>query len=271
MATAGPGKMRAVQFLTWNLDGLSGRRLDERTEAAVFLAVTGCTLRQIGAGKRPTVRPPDVAVFQEVVDHTFRAHLRVRLPRAGYTLHPAAPPGWEPFEVVAVRVPARIVTATTAPLPESAFGRHLSVVDVDGVPGTAGRVRVVTAHFDSGPDQRDARIEQLLQVAGVMGERAVFGGDANLRDAEWEAVAGDVALTDAWLALGAPARLAATWRNGTSAARFDRVWLGSALEAVAMAAVGTAKLSATIGPPSDHLGLRVELREAAGRSPGASA
>lgn len=252
-----------MQVLTWNLDGLGTGRIDERTEAAVFLAVTGRTLRQIGKSMKPTTHGPDVLLLQEVTDHTYRVHLRVHLPRAGYEMHIARPPEREPFEVVAVRKPARIVHSSTTPLASSLLGRELHVVDVDDVPGMGGPVRVLTAHFDNGPHEGEVRVDQLMQVAGAMDERSVFGGDANLRDVEWQQVAGRVDISDAWLDLGAPAATSTTWRLGERTARFDRVFVGAGLQAVSMKAVGAAKLSPTIGPPSDHIGLRVELVPAA--------
>lgn len=247
-----------VRVLTWNLDGL-GRRADERTEAAVFLAVTGRTLRQIGQGQRPVFPMPDVLLLQEVVDHTYRTHLRAHLPRAGYTLYPTRPPGREPFEVVAVRAPAAVTAARTVALQDSLLGRELHVLDLAGVPGTEGPVRVLTAHFDNGPHEHERRVAQIRQVAAAMDDRSVFGGDANLRDDEWDEVAGDVTITDAWDDVGRPNATATTWRIGDRPARFDRVWVGSGLRAVSMRSVGAAKLTPTIGPPSDHIGLLVEL------------
>ena len=257
-----------MRLLTWNLDGLGRLHVDVRTEAAVFLAVTGRTLVELGRGKRPVWSAPDVLLFQEVTHHTFQAHLRSHLGRAGYVLHPSHAPETDHFEVVAVRAPTRILATQDVPLRASRYGRELRVVDLADVVGVLGPLRVITGHFDSGAPQAAARVDGIRQVdelTAASGGRAVFGGDANLRDAEWDDVAQEVALTDAWSAVGEPATARATWRMGERSARFDRVWLGAALRATSMRAVGTATLSPTIGPPSDHVGLLVEIAEASRR------
>ena len=161
--------------------------MDERTEAAVFLAVTGLTLRQLATGKQGH-SPPDVLVFQEVVERHLYAHLRVHLPRAGYTLYPSEPPPREVFEVVAVRAPATILANQTVTLEHSLYGRCLHIVDVDGLSNMHGSVRVLTAHFDSGPRQGHVRVAEAHQVISVMHARSVFAGDTNMRDSEWSKV-----------------------------------------------------------------------------------
>ena len=50
--------MPALTVVTWNLFGLEERHLDERTEAACFHLLME--------------RPPDVLLFQEVVDRSLR-------------------------------------------------------------------------------------------------------------------------------------------------------------------------------------------------------
>lgn len=256
--------MALVRLLTWNLDGLGRLHVDVRTEAAVFLAITGRTLVELGRGRRPVWSPPDVLLLQEVTHHTFQAHLRPHLGRAGYVLHPAHAPETDHFDVVAVRAPARIVATEDVPLRGSRYGRELRVVDLADAVGGAP-VRVITAHFDSGAPQSAVRVDGIRQVDELVAEaggRAVFGGDANLRDVEWDDVADEVSLTDAWSAVGEPPAARDTWRMGERSARFDRVWLGRAMRATSMRAVGVAKLSPTVGPPSDHIGLLVDIADA---------
>jgi endonuclease/exonuclease/phosphatase family metal-dependent hydrolase len=249
-----------MRVLTWNLNGLDDQKVDERTEAAVFIAVTGLTMRQLASGKTPH-HPPDVLLFQEVTERTFEAHLNTHLPRGGYSLYPAVAPEREVFEVVAVRQPARIVTAETVPLERSLYGRNLHVVDVDGLPGIDGPVRFLTAHFDSGVEEGAARIAATRQVAAAMDERSIFGGDTNLRTAEWDQASEHVSVTDAWEAVGSPPDLKRTWRMFERGARFDRVWLGSGLQATQMSGLGTKALPGLPRGPSDHIGLLVEITD----------
>jgi endonuclease/exonuclease/phosphatase family metal-dependent hydrolase len=245
--------------LTWNLNGLDDTKLDERTEAAVFISVTGYTVRQLANGKKPH-HAPDVLMFQEVTERTFEAHLNTHLPRGGYTLYPATPPERETFEVIAVRKPAQIIRAQTVPLERSLYGRNLTIVDVDGVPGMTAPIRLLTAHFDSGVEEGPVRVAAAKQVAAAMNERSLFAGDTNMRNAEWDQVADGLGLVDAWEAVGSPDDLKRTWRMFERGARFDRIWLGAGLHAVDIHGLGTKPLSGLPQGPSDHIGLLVDIR-----------
>ena len=246
-----------MRLLTWNLNGLASAFLDERTEAAVFLAATGRTLRELELHRRPYAAP-DVILFQEVIDKTFLAHLRPHLERGGYSLFPPEPPGRAQFEVVAVRRPAKIADARSIPLERSMYGRELHIVTVDGMP-PGETVRVLTAHFDSGTDARAIRLAQIQHVATMMAERSVFGGDTNLRATEWDGVRDAIAITDAWEAVGEPASSKTTWRMHGRTARFDRIWVGAALHPTTLATVGGSPLPGYGVTPSDHIGLIVDL------------
>ncbi len=245
-----------MRLLTWNLNGLDNDQLDDRTEAAVFLSVAGITLAQLTAGV-PASLPPDVLVFQEVVERTFLAHLAPHLQRAGYKLYPKTPPDRQIFEVVAVLGHHSILRAHTSPLSRSVFGRELQSVDIATNDEAIGELSVLTAHFDSGAEQRENRLAQARQVMASMGPRAVFAGDTNMRTAEWDALRSTTMVTDAWETVGEPARLRRTWRSGTHGARFDRVWFGEGLVARALEGIGIDEVAGLNGPPSDHVGLRV--------------
>jgi endonuclease/exonuclease/phosphatase family metal-dependent hydrolase len=247
-----------MKLLTWNINGLDGSFLDERTEVAVFTAIIGTTLDEVAKGARPWT-PPDVLCFQEVTAHTFRAHLQPHLQAGGYTVVPTIAPERQTFEVVAVRAPYSLFNHAEVPLEESVFGRVLHLVDVDG---PLGRVRVATSHFDSGTDAGRSRKAQLRQVVEAIGERGVFGGDANFRKQEWLDLKDQVAVRDAWETAGEPAATRFTWFMDDMKARFDRVWVGPELHATKMQAVGDRLIAGTGVKPSDHIGLLVSLVDA---------
>jgi endonuclease/exonuclease/phosphatase family metal-dependent hydrolase len=101
------------------------------------------------------------------------------------------------------------------------------------------------------------RIAEARQTIAEMDDHSVFAGDTNLRNAEWNAVAEWPTVTDAWEELGRPTDVRDTWQMHGHHARFDRVWLGDALHIVSMEAVG--QVSAGRMPPSDHIGLLIEI------------
>lgn len=242
-----------MQLLTWNLNGLDDQSLDDRTEAAVFMSVTGVTLAQLSAGV-PAAPPPDVIVYQEVVPRTYHAHVAPHLERGGYTVTPVNIPQRQNFEVVAVLAKHKVLRTHTTALQQSVFGRELHTVDVQPA-DSAKEVSILTGHFDSGAEQSRQRMAQARQVMASMGGRSIFAGDTNLRAAEWDNLATTTMVIDAWEAIGEPAALRRTWRSAQRGARFDRVWLGDGLATRALHAIGTEELPGVGLTPSDHIGL----------------
>jgi endonuclease/exonuclease/phosphatase family metal-dependent hydrolase len=248
-----------MRFVTWNIDGLSERALDERTEAAVFTAILGARLDQLQSGKAKPSAPPDVIVFQEIVAHTFAAHLSQHLPAGGYTVLPTEAPDRQIFEVVAFREPYVLRAYEQVPLVDSEYGRVLHTVDLTNSDGK--EVRVLTGHFDSGKDSGKIRTAQLKQTAEHMksGVPSVFGGDANMRKAEWEAQRDKLGIVDTWEALGELSATRFTWQRDDYKARFDRVFTSPGFTAKSMGALGVDKLPGLDTTISDHIGLVVEL------------
>ena len=248
-----------MRLVTWNLEGLNDTAVDERTEAAVFTSIVGARLDQIHAGVKATL-PPDVIVFQEVVDRTYKAHLRQHLPAGGYTVLPESAPDRQVFEVIAFRDGYHLRAYEQQPLVDSVFGRVLHVVDLEAIGAPSRTVRILTAHFDSGTEAGDVRVSQLRQVAELMASRpSVFAGDANLRKAEWLAVKDELDLVDVWESLGEPSSTRVTWQRDDFKARFDRVFVTSGMTANSMAALGTTVVPGIGTRISDHIGLLVEL------------
>lgn len=253
-----------MRLVTWNIDGLTDAHLDERTEAAIFTSILGARLDELHGGTKPTP-PPDVIVFQEVVKRTFQAHMLQHLPAGGYTVLPVAVPERQTFELIAFRDPYRLLAYESFPLEQSKYGRIMHVVDLDS---PEGQVRVVTAHMDSGTEAGNIRTAQLFQVAEALGAAdtadaiapAIFGGDTNLRKAEWEAMRKEIGITDVWERLGELASTRYTWRRDDYKARFDRVFVGPGFTPVALGPLGTEPLPGLDGPISDHIGLVATVR-----------
>jgi endonuclease/exonuclease/phosphatase family metal-dependent hydrolase len=249
----------AVRFVTWNIDGLNERALDERTEAAVFTSILGARLDQLQSGKAKPSLPPDVIVFQEIVAHTFTAHISQHLPAGDFSVLPTEAPDRQVFEVVAFREPYVLRAYEQVPLVNSEYGRILHIVDLTD--GAGKDVRVLTGHFDSGKDSGKIRTAQLKQIAEhlLSGVPSVFGGDANMRKAEWEAQRDKVGIVDTWEALGELSATRYTWQRDEYKARFDRVFTSPGFKARSMGALGVEKLPGLDATISDHIGLVVEL------------
>ena len=242
-----------MRVLSWNLFGLEPDQLDVRTEAALFIALLGGRPEDVLDG-RP-LPPPDVLMFQEVVDRTFHAHLRPHLAAAGYTLIPAAPPEREYFEVLAVRAPAVVLDSDALQL-ESDMGRTLLVATArrDGVTWL-----LMTAHLESLSSGAPLRMEQARFVLELLGNHdgpAVFGGDTNLRMDE--AASLGVPL-DAWEASGSDPAARWTWSKRSYRARYDRIW-GRGVLFSGFRCLGTDPVTPDGQPPSDHLGIVVDAR-----------
>jgi tyrosyl-DNA phosphodiesterase 2 len=249
-----------LELLTWNLNGLDEAALGPRVEAAVQDVLLGSRLEALlaaGAAPRP---PPQVVVFQEVTRAMFHALLRPHLEKAGFTLHPGAPPDRTYFELGAVRAPARVLEHRAEPLDRSQYGRWQHALRLEHAGATW---RVLHAHLDSGPEKatsaiREAQVRALAQQ--LEGGGAVFAGDTNLRDAEWRRAREGLALVDAWEAAGSDPSARFTWIGGHRKARFDRVWVTPDVEVRRFELVGDRPVAPGGAPPSDHLGVRVRVR-----------
>ncbi len=248
-----------MRLVTWNLDGLNDFAVDERTEAAVFTSILGARLDQLESGARPGPAP-DVIVFQEVVERTYKAHLRPHLQAAGYSVRPERAPDRQVFEIVAFREPLRLYAYESWPLDSSVFGRIVHVVDLMWGGDPNKKIRVLTAHFDSGTEAFEVRKLQLRQVANLMaGQPSVFAGDANLRKAEWLGVKDELGVIDVWESLGEPASTRYTWQIDSYRARFDRVFVTPSIVATSMDPLGAAALPGVDCKISDHIALAVEF------------
>ena len=247
-----------MRILSWNLFGLSDRHLDERTEAAMFIALLGGRPEQVLARSNPRPPPPpEVLMFQEVTERTLHAHLRPHLRAAGYTLVPERPRQRGYFEVLAVGRSLKVVEHRITAL-DSGMARELVevIAELDGE-----RWLLLTAHLESmryGAALRMGQAREVLEKLRGHDGPAVFGGDTNLREAEADELG---VLPDAWEACGA--RPAERWtrvvpRTGRRA-RYDRVW-GRGVKFRGFECIGREAVTSDGQPPSDHYGVVVTVR-----------
>lgn len=265
-----PGEIRV---LTWNVNGLDETQLGERTERLCLEILVGGDLARAAAGAAlPPM--PQVLALQEVVRVSHRAVLAPHLSAAGYALWPAAPlEDREHYELLAVRAPWTIERCERRPFEDSPLARAGTIATM--LHGLSGeRVTVITGHLESLRNGADARIAQTLEIAEWMracAGPALFAGDTNLREGEWDAAQRQLAargetLRDAFIELGSPAAAKVTWRpenDRRAGFRFDRVWLGGAIEARSMRLRRSPR-------NSDHAGVEVVVARTWRGSSGAS-
>jgi len=221
--------------LTWNLDGLTTRRLDRRAEEACVAMVLGQTLREAVEGK-PSRPPPQIIALQEVVKRIHLSTIRPHLEAAGFVLYPPDPAREDgDYSMIAARPPWTFVRGRSGALGDSPLGRRWVEVLLEHADGS--RLRVITAHLESlrsGGDSRAAQARELDQMLGDPdAPPTIFMGDTNLRGAEWRAIQRDLAFDDAFDLAGRPPRYSPTWwprddhgnRTSDQGFRFDRIWL----------------------------------------------
>ncbi len=249
-----------MRVATWNLNGLEERGLDARTEAAIFTLVFGAPLAELASKAQvPTPNPPDILLFQEVVERSLRANLRPHLSRLGYELYPRELPDRGYFEVLAWQSSLK-VTMSRQGLP-SELGRELSVARIE-----AGDAEwwIGTAHLESmreGARQRVAQAQLIDQLLEAHQGPALFAGDTNLRRGEV-----NLRARDAWVASGSGAG-SWTWcpEKGSPRMRFDRVWVNAQVEVQSLEVCGERRLASGLRI-SDHLGLIAQVRQSSGPS-----
>lgn len=246
-----------LRVLTWNVDGLNESQLGERMERLCLEILVGGDLARAAAGA-PTPPMPHVLALQEVVRVAHRAYLGPHLSAAGYSLWPDAPlVDREYYEVLAVRAPWTFERCERRPFEDSPLARACTIATLRHG-ASEQRVTVMTGHLESLRNGSDARLSQAREIASWMqGEPhpAIFAGDTNLRDAEWEAIEGELGVRDVFVELGSPRSARVTWRpeNGRAGFRFDRVWTTGDI---------TARTIALRSSPrnSDHAGVESVLR-----------
>ncbi len=251
-----------LKLLCWNIDGLDGRNLLERT-------ITVCDFI--------SAKQPHVVYLQEVVSSTWTAIVG-KLSDA-YDCFSAANPPVHYYPAILVRKAGIEVQGGLEQhdFPSSSMGRHLLKLPVrfSGV-----EIHLMTSHLESMKDYAGERKRQLREAFGAMTElrrtknvTSIFGGDLNVRDNEVKSVGLPKDAVDLWQVCGSDKDNQFTWDVSENdnlvwpypnkpRLRFDRVYLcpgDGALRPKRFSLVGKDRLPSCGRFPSDHWGIWVEL------------
>lgn len=250
----------SLRLLSWNIDGLDERDLEERTTAVCQTIL---------------LKQPDFVFLQEVVKPSL-AILQLKMKSKYYYFVPTHPPGHY-FVVILVKQDPRLVpgSLSSETFPGTRMGRQLvqlpiSFQDVE--------ILLLTSHLESMKDSSRERKLQLRTAFDVMVEKqkekvCIFGGDLNVREAEVKSIKVPENVVDVWQACGADRVTQYTWdvKNNDNLdwsypnrpqARYDRVYLTSydgKVRPIRFELVGQDRLHKCGRFPSDHWGLWVEF------------
>ena len=240
-----------MQLVTWNLNGLEDRHIDERTEAAMFQMLLGVPLEKaLVENFKPNT--PDIILLQEVVERSYHAHILPHLQAAGFTVYPQQPSERSYFEVMATRLPVK--SYSQEKFEYSDQGRELSILELDN------KLTIMTAHMESmkpGSSMRLAQAKLILDKMNLSDTPCIFAGDTNLRQSEWESLE-PLKVTDAWESTGSHKKHKTTWQREKYKARYDRVWANS-LKVTEFTTFGHNKIPSIKEPSSDHRAIRLSF------------
>ena len=240
-----------MQLVTWNLNGLEDRHIDERTEAAMFQMLLGVPLEKAMVENfKPNT--PDIIVLQEVVERSYHAHILPHLQAAGFTVYPQQPSERSYFEVMATRLP--VLDYQHEKFDYSDQGRELSCLTLKN------KLIIMTAHMESMKPGSSMRIEQAKFILDKMKQSStpiIFAGDTNLRQSEWESLENEHVL-DAWESSGSVKKYKTTWQRDKYKARYDRIWTKN-IKLSEFTVFGGNKVPSIKEASSDHRALRVSF------------
>lgn len=251
--------------LSWNVDGLDGRNILERTRHICNIINS---------------RKPDVAFLQEVIRDTLPVY-QSKCP--GYTCKYGPTRAY--FNVMLLK------NSTVKPTSElqcihfqsTQMGRHFLCQPAQ----IKSKIEVVlmTSHLESTMDCKAERIRQLQKVLKSITEQpdqvtVVFGGDTNLRDTEVKSIGGlPDGVMDAWEMCGRPKEAEFTWdtqfndnlersSSRKPRLRFDRFFVRDGqgenrLTQNCFELVGLERLPSCQRFASDHWGIWCEFRHKA--------
>lgn len=250
----------SLRLLSWNIDGLDGRNLEERI-TAVYQTIL--------------LKQPDVVYLQEVIQPTL-AILQKKLKSKYHCLAPASPPAHYFVAILVKQQPHSVPgSLSSETYPGTRMGRQLVQVPLSyhGV-----SLLLMTSHLESMKDYARERKTQLQTAFDIMVENqkdkvCIFGGDLNVREAEVKSVKVPKGVVDVWEACGADPNTRYTWdvKNNDNLdwsfpnrpqARYDRIYISPAdgkLRPIRFELTGQDRLDDCGRFPSDHWGLWLEF------------
>ena len=213
-------QLQSFTLLTWNIDGLDPKNLEERSLAVIQFINTN---------------KPDIVFLQEVVpeSHVLLAKrctaYRCIFSRYSSTYYNA---------ILLLKERVRVVgECETVPFKGSIMGRHYIFCDVSI--SSNHPIRIITSHLESTRDigptliRRD-QLKLMNDLIDKLNIPCIFGGDTNLRDDDVATVGLSPAIQDVWEYLGRQKEHEFTWDtsvNGNLSVpfkaklRFDRLFL----------------------------------------------
>ena len=252
----------SFKLLSWNIDGLDERDLEERT-TAVYQTIL--------------LKQPDFVFLQEVV-RASAAILEKKLKSKYHLFAPIHPPQHYYVMILVKRdADLRVGVFDSKTFPGSVMGRQLVQLPVScrGLD-----ILLMTSHLESMKDHSGERKNQLRTAFGVMTETqrekvCIFGGDLNVREAEVKSVKVPKNTIDVWEACGADHNSMYTWDVSANdnlnwsypnkpKTRYDRIYLAPSdgkLRPTKFELVGQDRLHECGRFPSDHWGLWAEFAQ----------
>jgi len=244
-----PGPAGAVRVLSWNLHfGFDVRGWSDLEGVARSIEATGAEvvgLQEVSRGWYVNGSTDMLAWLQR----------RLRMPYARFA--GASDAIWG--NAVLSRYP--IVATEVVRLPREGVPLARNALRAELDLGAGRRLDVVVTHLHhiEGPDGTRVRLAQLPRLLELVAGRpaTVLVGDFNAEPASAEiALVRGAGLTDAFLAGGGGQADEGTWPSDRPDRRIDYLWLSPDLAA--------AEFAATDGTASDHRGVAVTVRPAAG-------
>ena len=253
-------KQSTLKLLTWNIDGLDSRNIDERT-----LAVCE-KVREL---------QPDVLFIQEVIPHSWK----ILTSSLTQYQHFCKNNKLRYFHIISVRKDTLEVVGDKKIMdfPGTKMGRHLLTCQVQ-----FGKLPIylLSSHIESMLKAASERKCQLREVFAQMsamkvkGDICIFGGDLNVNDEEIQSVGIPHGIVDVWEACGSPKEHKYSWDTKTNdnfgqscpdeyQVRLDRLYLcppdEEKIKPQGFTLIGTERVTNIGRFPSDHYGIYVEF------------
>ena len=254
-------QLQNFTLLTWNIDGLDPKNLEERSLAVIQFINT---------------RKPDIVFLQEVVPES---HILIAKRCTAYRNIFSRYSATYYNAILLLKERVRVVgECETVPFQGSIMGRHYIYCDVSICSNLP--LRVITSHLESTRDigptliRRD-QLKLMSDLIDKLNIPCIFGGDTNLRDGDVTEVGLSPAIQDVWEYLGKEKEHEYTWDTSVNRnlavpykaqLRFDRLFLfhpndlAAGLQILPTKFELVGKESLPCGRfPSDHWGILAEF------------